>query len=76
MKDTRKEEKTETRDPRREAWDAYVEQYRISNPVKYAQKRSTTSTSIGLDGKEFTIAKRDELAEIPASFAAPKNLNK
>lgn len=56
------------KDARREAWERYVENYRVSNPVKYAQKRATTVTQIGVDGKEFTVAKKDEFADIPPSF--------
>jgi hypothetical protein len=67
------ETKEEVRDVRREAWDAYIAAYRISNPVKYAQKRATSVTQIGVDGKEYTVAKKDEFAEIPANFVAPKN---
>lgn len=59
-------------DPRQAAWDAYVESYRISNPVKYALKRATTVKQIGTDGKEYTIAKKDEFATIPASFQISK----
>jgi|DEB19_MinimDraft_3_1074340.scaffolds.fasta_scaffold14510_4 hypothetical protein len=66
------EKKVEKKDPRREAWDAYVESYRISNPVKYALKRATSVTQIGVDGKEYTVSKKDEFADIPASFPNPK----
>lgn len=63
-KETVKVEKSD----RQARWEAYVKAYAISNPVKYAQKVATEVTEIGVDGKPFTIKKRNEFETIPDSF--------
>jgi hypothetical protein len=50
---------------REQLWEEFLANYKLKNPVKYATKRSTTYID-PIDGKEK--AKRDEFAEIPASF--------
>lgn len=52
---------------RQARWEAYIENYSRTNPVKYAAKRSTTYTEL-VNGKEVTKEKVDEFAEIPPSF--------
>jgi len=50
---------------REELWAEYLANYKLKNPVKYAQKRATSYLD-PISGKE--VAKKDEFAEIPASF--------
>jgi len=53
------------RGAREQLWDEYLEKYKLKNPVKYESKRATSYVD-PIDG--LTKAKRDEFAEIPASF--------
>ena len=58
-------EETKEKTDREKRWEAYVENYKKQNPVKYAQKRATEFVD------EFTGATRkkaDEFATIPPSF--------
>lgn len=50
-------------------WEEYLANYKASNPVKYAQKRATTYVD-AITGK--SMPKKDEFAEIPASFKGIK----
>ena len=55
----------EVKGEREARWEAFLENYAIKNPVKYAQKRATTFID------EFTGLERskpDEFATIPNSF--------
>lgn len=63
-KETVKVEKSD----RQARWEAYVKAYAISNPKKYAQKVATEVEEIGVDGKPYTIKKKNEFEEIPESF--------
>jgi hypothetical protein len=53
------------RGEREELWKEFLANYKLKNPVKYAQKRSETYLD-PIDGKEK--AKKDEFATIPPSF--------
>lgn len=53
------------RGQREELWAEYLANYKLKNPVKYESKRATSFVD-PITGN--TVAKRDELAEIPASF--------
>jgi hypothetical protein len=53
------------RGEREKLWEEFLANYERKNPVKYASKRATTYID-PVDGKEK--AKKDDFAEIPASF--------
>ncbi len=60
----------EVKGAREARWDAFVANYAIKNPVKYASKRATEYLDEAIGSKTFgeMIPKKDEFAEIPASF--------
>ena len=53
------------RGEREKLWEEFLAKYEMKNPVKYAFKRSTSYVD-PIDG--LTKAKKDDFAEIPASF--------